>query len=819
MAHINGDLLDSSSTTHTQDVVECTLEQVTEHVLVKDAVIQLISRTSGKTMKIEESDKATVSANGYEGTFAQYKVCPTSQRGVISLQSAAFHTQFVSASETMFVGNGRPEHRGNKFIINETDDGFLQFESLLYRGHYITAADDNSLRPLAESKNVNSIYTHFILRPRYLPGMIQSIPSPAKNQDERSATPFVVAAFAEGNCICLKSQTSGRYLSISESGNVVTGVGLYTEDNSKFYVRMTDSEAIMLQSVANPKRYLCIADDLLSGQGSGGRNCHFYLYDNKKQRQLTTVSFESVPPRDSPVSLCVGIAANGMSTIPSATSKESDEAHFYVSVLQLATSRTLLSMQTKKKSKQNSRSLYAGPSIMSKFRGSSRIQLISMATSQPVWVDGIVSASPQGFLGVHKLGAVPVITKNDTRRLIDQFTVHVRRPGIVALQNAKSRKYLGIKKGDVLGDGEGDAYCNFTVTEDERGAVTLESELYLDQFLGFYPNGATIPPTKVDLTNPYSNKFFVRVMNIPGTLYPVPSVADLDPSLVAPIIQVAFQDLAKIHLKPKSFSNPDSYLRVMDDASINCQGKDGDLYATFIVHSSATAGVISLQNAKNTLNWLAIRDGKFIGDGEPNDEGNDEALFKLVDKGGGLVSFESAASSPKCHQCYITVKKPNGVAGNTKRGLNLFSDESVFEVCVAQLPKFYDGAKIILFSKELNKAIRIMPNGEVNCLGGHGMKAQFFVHGHQHKSGVVTLQNAMFPDKYLRISEGKVTVGSGKEMDCEFKFHEKDGFVAFESALQKGHYLGVLENGQVKQPVKVDAPNNYDLFDIKNAER
>ena len=36
--------------------------------------------------------------------------------------------------------------------------------------------------------------------------------------------------------------------------------------------------------------------------------------------------------------------------------------------------------------------------------------------------------------------------------------------------------------------------------------------------------------------------------------------------------------------------------------------------------------------------------------------------------------------------------------------------------------------------------------------------AQFFVHGHQHKSGVVTLQNAMFPDKYLRISEGKVTV-------------------------------------------------------------
>jgi len=33
-------------------------------------------------------------------------------------------------------------------------------------------------------------------------------------------------------------------------------------------VRMTDDEAIMLQSVANPKRYLCIIDDLLSGQVS-----------------------------------------------------------------------------------------------------------------------------------------------------------------------------------------------------------------------------------------------------------------------------------------------------------------------------------------------------------------------------------------------------------------------------------------------------------------------------------------------------------------------------------------------------------------------
>lgn len=37
---------------------------------------------------------------------------------------------------------------------------------------------------------------------------------------------------------------------------------------AKFYVRTVDGEAILLQSVGNPKRYLCIADDLLSGQVS-----------------------------------------------------------------------------------------------------------------------------------------------------------------------------------------------------------------------------------------------------------------------------------------------------------------------------------------------------------------------------------------------------------------------------------------------------------------------------------------------------------------------------------------------------------------------
>ena len=47
--------------------------------------------------------------------------------------------------------------------------------------------------------------------------------------------------------------------------------------------------------------------------------------------------------------------------------------------------------------------------------------------------------------------------------------------------------------------------------------------------------------------------------------------------------QVAFQDLVKIHLRPKSLLTAvdrDINLRVMDDASINCAGKDGDPYGS-----------------------------------------------------------------------------------------------------------------------------------------------------------------------------------------------------------------------------------------------
>ena len=54
-----------------------------------------------------------------------------------------------------------------------------------------------------------------------------------------------------------------------------------------------------------------------------------------------------------------------------------------------------------------------------------------------------------------------------------------------------------------------------------------------------------------------------------------------------------------------------------------------------------------------------------------------------MDKGGGIVSFESMANSTKCRHCYIAVKS-NGTAGNT-RATGFLSDELLFQVRIAQL--------------------------------------------------------------------------------------------------------------------------------------
>ena len=53
-----------------------------------------------------------------------------------------------------------------------------------------------------------------------------------------------------------------------------------------------------------------------------------------------------------------------------------------------------------------------------------------MVTNQPVWVyDGTVAASAQGFLGVNtiKLAGLPVVAKNDTRRLIGKCFIIISK--------------------------------------------------------------------------------------------------------------------------------------------------------------------------------------------------------------------------------------------------------------------------------------------------------------------------------------------------------------------------------------------------------
>ncbi|XP_064387079.1 uncharacterized protein LOC135335495 isoform X2 [Halichondria panicea] len=76
-----------------------------------------------------------------------------------------------------------------------------------------------------------------------------------------------------------------------------------------------------------------------------------------------------------------------------------------------------------------------------------------------------------------------------------QFRVHVKRPGVVSLQNVKNPDYwLAVFQGKTVGTGKGGPYCEFMVNEIEGRFVALESVSTPGQYVGILPDGCVKPP-------------------------------------------------------------------------------------------------------------------------------------------------------------------------------------------------------------------------------------------------------------------------------------------------------------------------------------
>lgn len=81
-----------------------------------------------------------------------------------------------------------------------------------------------------------------------------------------------------------------------------------------------------------------------------------------------------------------------------------------------------------------------------------------------------------------------------------RFTVHVRQPGVVALQSEQNPlDWLAIYEGRTIGTGRGGPFCELRVSESESQFVVLESVQYPGQRIGFYPDGRVKPPGETQI--------------------------------------------------------------------------------------------------------------------------------------------------------------------------------------------------------------------------------------------------------------------------------------------------------------------------------
>lgn len=255
----------------------------------------------------------------------------------------------------------------------------------------------------------------------------------------------LLTAFKTGRRVFLTSRSSSKSLRIVDGQ--VNGLGGKGKKAS-FFVHVRRSDVIALQNVKDPQSWLRIKNDQLEGNGKGSRFCEFKVEENDGH-----VTLESVAAPGH----YVGIDSEGATTVPNETDASSENAHFMPNVkLQKAGDSELLSRFTEEnvivlESRASGKTL--------RFRGGE--------------VEGV---------GGH--GALA------------QFVVHVKAPGVVALQNKKERKqWLRIMNEELNTKGSGGSLCDWNV-EEVDGHVVLESVRFPGQHVGVRESGEVKKPSQ-----------------------------------------------------------------------------------------------------------------------------------------------------------------------------------------------------------------------------------------------------------------------------------------------------------------------------------
>ncbi|XP_078610044.1 uncharacterized protein LOC144881151 [Branchiostoma floridae x Branchiostoma japonicum] len=167
--------------------------------------------------------------------------------------------------------------------------------------------------------------------------------------------------------------------------------------------------------------------------------------------------------------------------------------------------------------------------------------------------------------------------------------------------------------------------------------------------------------------------------------------------------------------------------------------------------------------------------------------------------GGPSMGYKAtaAAGSALGGLVSLTGKGLNALAKGVEREINHAVDGSKVSHTLAL---FSTGNVLQLYSKVTQRALRVMPNGAVDALGGQEPGAQFIVTN--CGSNQVILRNCANPAFHLAVVGGVTTgTGNGTDKSSIFRLSETvSKFVTLESVLCRDHHVGIAQNGMVTAP-------------------
>ncbi|CAI8042897.1 hypothetical protein GBAR_LOCUS23795, partial [Geodia barretti] len=198
-----------------------------------------------------------------------------------------------------------------------------------------------------------------------------------------------------------------------------------------------------------------------------------------------------------------------------------------------------------------------------------------------------------------------------------QWKVHVRRPGVIALQNQHTPSHwLAIRDGATIGNAQGGPYCEFTVKESDENVV-LESVQYRGQHVGVLPSGEIKEPGRTG-TGLHAQFRLTQHKTPEEVGYDVSRhMAGLNlSSSILSMFAHGNVVILESHASGKTLRSYHGTAEGIGGRGIHAQWKV----------NVRGFGVIALQNQHTPSHWLAIRDGATIA----NAGGGPYCEFRLL---------------------------------------------------------------------------------------------------------------------------------------------------------------------------------------------